>query len=80
MGLQGPGPGGSSPPARRYTALRDTKRLVAGTNTGRVECYDTLLGMGFRSWMNGIAMLKPAMGAAIDGYNLPGVFAVEDWR
>lgn len=63
-----------------FAALRGTKRLVAGTNTGRVECYEALLAMGFRSWMNGIAMLKTAPDAPSDGYNIPGVFAVDDWR
>jgi GNAT superfamily N-acetyltransferase len=63
-----------------FAALRGTKRLVAGTNTGRAACYEALLDLGFRSWMNGIAMLKPAVGAGVDGYNVPGVFAVDDWR
>lgn len=63
-----------------FAALCGTKRLVAGTNTGRAACYDALLDLGFRSWMNGIAMLKPAADAGVDGYNVPGVFAVDDWR
>jgi len=63
-----------------FAALRGTKRLVAGTNTSRSACYDALLDLGFRSWMNGIAMLRPAADAGVDGYNVPGVFAVDDWR
>lgn len=63
-----------------FAAQRGTARLVAGTNTGRSACYEALLEMGFRSWMNGIAMLKPAPGTPTDGYNLPDVFAVDDWR
>lgn len=30
--------------------------------------------------MNGIAMVKPAAGDSVDGYNVPGLFAVDDWR
>ena len=63
-----------------FAALRGTKRLVAGTNTGRAACYEALLDLGFRSWMNGIAMLKPAADAGVDGYNVAGIFAVDDWR
>lgn len=63
-----------------FAARCGTKRLVAGTNTGRAECYEAMLAMGFRSWMNGIAMLKSAGNMHEDGYNVPGVFAVDDWR
>lgn len=63
-----------------FAALRGTSRLVAGTNAGRAECYETMLAMGYRSWMNGIAMLKTAPDVDHDGYNIPGVFAVDDWR
>ena len=60
----------------RYAAQRGTTRLVAGTNTGRSECYDTLLALGFRTWMNGIAMIKPNN----PGYNVSGTFVIDDWR
>lgn len=63
-----------------FAALRGTSRLVAGTNTGRAECYEAMLAMGFRSWMNGIAMLKTTPENDHDGYNVPGVFVVDDWR
>ena len=63
-----------------FAALRGTNRLVAGTNTGRTECFEAMLDMGFRSWMNSIAMLKTAVGDGNDGYNVPGVFSVDDWR
>tara|TARA_R110000868_G_scaffold29889_6_gene110997 strand:+ start:13487 stop:14434 length:948 start_codon:yes stop_codon:yes gene_type:complete len=59
-----------------FAAQRGTARLVAGTNTGRSECYEALLEYGFRTWMNGVAMIRPAT----DGYNLPGIFAIDDWR
>ena len=63
-----------------FAAQRGTKRLVAGTNTGRAACYQAMLDMGFRSWMNGIAMLKPVPTADTEGYNIDSVFAVDDWR
>lgn len=59
-----------------YCASRGVTRLVAGTNTGRRECYEALLGAGFRTWMNGIAMLRPDG----PGYNRPGNFVIDDWR
>ena len=63
-----------------FAAARETERLVAGTNTGRAECYEAMLDMGFRTWMNGIAMLKTAGDARGDGYNVPGIYAIDDWR
>lgn len=63
-----------------FAAQRGTKRLVAGTNTGRSACYEAMLDMGFRSWMNGIAMLKPAHAAGAEGYNVASVYSVDDWR
>lgn len=59
-----------------YCASRGVARLVAGTNTGRRECYEALLAAGFRTWMNGIAMIRPAG----PGYNMPGMFVIDDWR
>ena len=64
----------------KFATTRGVKRLVAGTNTGRAACYEALLGLGFWSGMNGIATLKPAADTGVDGYNVPGIFAVDDWR
>ena len=61
-----------------FAALRSTNTLVAGTNTGRAECYEAMLGMGFRSWMNGIAMLKTAGDARGHVYNVPVIYAIDD--
>ena len=77
-------PGGAAPrnfgrlvdACERFAALRGTTRLVAGTNTGRSDCYEALLALGFRTWMNGIAMMKPDN----PGYNVPGTFVIDDWR
>jgi len=59
-----------------FASGRGVGRLVAGTNTGRCECYRAMLQAGFRSWMNGIAMFRPEG----DGYNRPGVYVIDDWR
>jgi GNAT superfamily N-acetyltransferase len=57
--------------ARRGAAL-----LVAGTSSGRSEAYDAMHAAGFRTIMNGIAMMRPVT----DGYNRPGIFVIDDWR
>lgn len=59
-----------------FAASRGVARLVAGTNTGRQECYEALLEKGFRTWMNGIAMIRPND----PGYNRSGRFVIDDWR
>ena len=60
----------------QFAIARDITRIVAGTNTGRSECYETMRAHGYRTWMNGIAMLRPEG----PGYNLAEVFIVDDWR
>ena len=59
-----------------FAAQRGTGRLVAGTNSGRGGCYEMLLKAGFRTWMNGIAMIKPDH----DGYNTSAAYVIDDWR
>lgn len=59
-----------------FALQRGVARLVAGTNTGRTEAYEIMLDYGFRTWMNGIAMLRPDR----PGYNRPGVYVIDDWR
>jgi len=59
-----------------FAALRGTSRLVAGTNSGRAACYEVLLKSGFRTWMNGIAMIKPDH----EGYNTSATYVIDDWR
>jgi GNAT superfamily N-acetyltransferase len=59
-----------------FAAHRGTGRLVAGTNSGRCNCYEALRNAGFRTWMNGIAMIKPDH----DGYNSSETYVIDDWR
>jgi GNAT superfamily N-acetyltransferase len=59
-----------------YAAARGAVQIVAGTNTGRAEAYALMHEAGYRTTMNGIAMTRPGT----DGYNRPGIFAVDDWR
>jgi GNAT superfamily N-acetyltransferase len=57
-------------------AARGANVIVAGTNTGRAAAYEIMQAQGFRTTMNTIAMMRPA----VDGYNRPDVFAIDDWR
>jgi hypothetical protein len=59
-----------------FAVRRGAPHLVAGTNTGRAEAYAIMQGAGFRTTMNTIAMIRPSG----EGYNRPGIFAVDDWR
>ena len=55
---------------------RRARRIVAGTNTARHEAYGYLRRAGYRTFMNGIAMIRPHG----PGYNRPGVYVIDDWR
>ena len=57
-------------------AGRGADAIAAGTNTGRREAYRILRERGYRSVMNAVAMLRPAG----EGYGVPGVYAIDDWR
>ncbi len=57
-------------------ASRGADTVAAGTNTGRREAYRILRERGYRSFMNAVAMLRPAG----EGYGVPGVYAIDDWR
>ena len=57
-------------------ARRGAGAIAAGTNTGRREVYRILRERGYRSFMNAVAMLRPAG----EGYGVPGIFAIDDWR
>ncbi len=57
-------------------ARRGAKTVAAGVNTGRREVYRMLREAGYRSFMNAVAMLRPAG----EGYGAPGIYAVDDWR
>lgn len=62
--------------AEALAARRGAPKIVAGTNVGRAGAYRILLEAGFRTFMNGIAMLRPD----VPGYNVPGAFVIDDWR
>ena len=57
-------------------ARRGADVIAAGTNTGRREVYRILRERGYLSFMNAVAMLRPAG----EGYGTPGVYAIDDWR
>ena len=59
-----------------FAAACGVTRLVAGTSSARAECYRAMQAAGFRTWMNGVAMLR----AGAPGYNRPDAFAIDDWR
>lgn len=60
----------------RYAALRGAARLVAGVNTAREPAYRALLGHGFRTFIQGVAMQRPSQ----PGFNRPDVWILDDWR
>lgn len=57
-------------------AAEGTLRLVAGVNTARQEAYRHMLGSGFRTEIQGVAMETQKA----RGYNHSGVFVIDDWR
>ena len=50
--------------------------VVAGVNTAREEAYRAMLGRGFRTQIQGVAMHRPNE----PGYSRPGLFVLDDWR
>jgi hypothetical protein len=57
-------------------AARGAPRIHAGTNVGRAGAYRLMLGLGYRTWMNGIVMNRNDD----PGYNRPEIYAIDDWR
>lgn len=57
-------------------ADRGVSKLVAGVNTARIEAYQQMLAMGFRTDFQGVEMHRPNE----PGYSRPGVFVIDDWR
>lgn len=51
-------------------------KLLAGANMARHEAYRILVGRGFRTALQGVAMHK----ANDPGYCRPGVYVIDDWR
>ena len=60
----------------RYAAQRGAAQLIAGVNTAREPAYRALLGHGFRSFLQGVAMQRPSQ----PGFNRPDVWLLDDWR
>ncbi len=50
--------------------------IVGGVNMGRHEAYRAMLGFGFRTQSQGIAMQRDNE----PGYNHPGSYVIDDWR
>ena len=59
-----------------FAASRGLEKLVAGVNTARVAAYRRMLARGFRSFIQGVAMLR----SEDQGYNRPDVYVIDDWR
>jgi GNAT superfamily N-acetyltransferase len=59
-----------------FAASRSLEKLVAGVNTARVAAYRRMLARGFRSFIQGVAMLR----SEDQGYNRPDVYVIDDWR
>lgn len=57
-------------------AARGAPEIHAGTNAGRRAAYRIMQRAGYRTIMNGIAMLRPET----VGYNRPDAFVIDDWR
>jgi GNAT superfamily N-acetyltransferase len=60
----------------RFAAARGATRFVAGVNTARERAYRSMLGRGFRTMLQGVAMQRPNR----EGFNREDVFALDDWR
>lgn len=57
-------------------ARRGSAQLVAGVNVARRAAYRALLGRGYRTFLQGVAMQRPDEPA----FNAPGIFVLDDWR
>jgi GNAT superfamily N-acetyltransferase len=57
-------------------ASRGLEKLVAGVNTSRIAAYRQMLALGFRSFLQGVAMQR----SEDQGYNRPDVYVIDDWR
>jgi predicted N-acetyltransferase YhbS len=60
----------------QYAASVGAAMLIGGANMARHEAYRTMLGRGFRTMMQGVAMQRRNEA----GYNHPGVYVIDDWR
>jgi GNAT superfamily N-acetyltransferase len=59
-----------------FAASRGLEKLVAGVNTARGAAYRQMLARGFRSFTQGVTMLR----SEDQGYNRNDVYVIDDWR
>jgi GNAT superfamily N-acetyltransferase len=59
-----------------YAKLNNASRLVAGVNMGRHNAYKRMIEHGFRTDLQGVAMHR----SNAQGYNLPEMYVIDDWR
>jgi hypothetical protein len=59
-----------------FAVERGVSDVNAGVNMGRHQAYRALIGRGYRTYMQGVAMQQ----GNVAGYNRPGVFVLDDWR
>jgi GNAT superfamily N-acetyltransferase len=59
-----------------FAASRGAKALLVGVSTARHDAYRLLLGRGFRTVLQGVAMHRPNEAA----YSRPDRFVIDDWR
>jgi GNAT superfamily N-acetyltransferase len=60
----------------KFASMRGVERFIAGVNTGRHEAYRRMVGRGFRTDLQGVAMHRENDA----GYNRPGIYVLDDWR
>lgn len=61
---------------REFAHSAGATTLTAGVNLARLDAYREMLGAGFRTTVQGVAMERDAN----PGYNRPDVFLIDDWR
>lgn len=59
-----------------FAASRGLEKLDAGVNTARAGAYRQMLARGFRTFLQGVTMLR----SKDQGYNRPDVYVIDDWR
>lgn len=59
-----------------YARSENVLRIVGGVNMSRYNACKRMIDRGFKIDMQGVAMQRPNE----PGYNLPGVFLIDDWR
>jgi GNAT superfamily N-acetyltransferase len=59
-----------------FAASLGLEKLVAGVNTARGAAYRRMLARGFRSFTQGVTMLR----SEDQGYNRNDVYVIDDWR